>query len=155
MAASPVARRMAVELGVDLRRLTGTGVQGRVTKADVESAAAGAAGGAPTKATASPSAPAGQGSSPVANAKGDVTLQELSRVQQVVVRRMSESKATVPEFTVSMDVDMEAAIALSGQVAGRIDEVKPVAQIIAETVAEFEAVTAELGRKYGTAGVPA
>jgi enoyl-[acyl-carrier protein] reductase II len=45
--------------------------------------------------------------------------------------------------------DMEASIALSGQVAGRIDEVKPVAQIIAETVAEFEAITAQLGAKYG------
>jgi enoyl-[acyl-carrier protein] reductase II len=45
--------------------------------------------------------------------------------------------------------DMEASIALSGQVAGRIDEVKPVAQVIAETVAEFEQVTAELGRRFG------
>src|SRR5579864_3096620 len=44
--------------------------------------------------------------------------------------------------------DMEASIALSGQVAGRIDEVKPVAQVIAEIVAEFEAVTAEMGRQY-------
>jgi enoyl-[acyl-carrier protein] reductase II len=51
--------------------------------------------------------------------------------------------------------DMEAAIALSGQVAGRIDEVKPVAQILSETIAEFEAVTAELGRKYGRVGEPA
>ena len=47
---------------------------------------------------------------------------------------------------------MEAAIALSGQVAGRIDSVKPVADIIRETVAEFEAVTAELGAKYGRVG---
>ena len=51
--------------------------------------------------------------------------------------------------------DMEAAIALSGQVAGRIDSVKPVAQIIAETIAEFEAVMAELGTKYGRVGAPA
>ncbi len=51
--------------------------------------------------------------------------------------------------------DMEAAIALTGQVAGRIDSVKPVAQIIRETVEEFEAVIAELGRKYGTVGAPA
>ena len=57
------------------------------------------------------------------------------------------------EFGHALDLyfggDMEASIALSGQVAGRIDEVKPVAQVIAETVAEFEAVTAELGRRYG------
>jgi enoyl-[acyl-carrier protein] reductase II len=45
--------------------------------------------------------------------------------------------------------DPECSIALTGQVAGRIDKVKPVAEIIAETVAEFEAVTAALGRQYG------
>lgn len=47
--------------------------------------------------------------------------------------------------------DMEASIALSGQVAGRIDSIKPVAQIIAETVAEFEATVADLGARYGRA----
>lgn len=51
--------------------------------------------------------------------------------------------------------DMEASIALSGQVAGRIDAVKPVAQIIRETVEEFEAVTAELGARYGKVAEPA
>ena len=61
------------------------------------------------------------------------------------------------EFGRALDLyfggDMEASIALSGQVAGRIDSVKPVAQIIAETVAEFEATVAEMGRRYGV--VPA
>ena len=47
--------------------------------------------------------------------------------------------------------DMEASIALSGQVAGRIDSVKPVAQVIAETVAEFEATAGEMGRRFGAA----
>ena len=51
--------------------------------------------------------------------------------------------------------DMEAAIALTGQVAGRIDSVKPVAQILNETIAEFEAVMAELGAKYGRVGASA
>ncbi|WP_374572609.1 NAD(P)H-dependent flavin oxidoreductase [Phenylobacterium sp.] len=45
--------------------------------------------------------------------------------------------------------DMESSIALSGQVAGRIDEVKPVAEVIAETVAEFEETITALGRQYG------
>jgi enoyl-[acyl-carrier protein] reductase II len=45
--------------------------------------------------------------------------------------------------------DMEASIALSGQVAGRIDSVKSVAEVIAETVAEFEATMREMGRRYG------
>jgi enoyl-[acyl-carrier protein] reductase II len=57
------------------------------------------------------------------------------------------------EFGNALDLyfggDMEASIALSGQVAGRIDEVKPVARIIQETVEEFEATVAEIGAKYG------
>lgn len=51
--------------------------------------------------------------------------------------------------------DMEAAIALTGQVAGRIDSVKPVAQVISETVAEFEAVMTEMGERFGKAGAKA
>ncbi|HSM94699.1 MAG TPA: nitronate monooxygenase, partial [Rhizomicrobium sp.] len=56
------------------------------------------------------------------------------------------------EFGNAMDLyfggDMEAAIALSGQVAGRIDSIKPVKQIIDETVAEFHETIAGLARKY-------
>ena len=59
------------------------------------------------------------------------------------------------EFGRSQDLyfggDMEASIALSGQVAGRIDSVKPVADVIAETVAEFEATMTELGKRFGRA----
>ena len=51
--------------------------------------------------------------------------------------------------------DMEAAIALTGQVAGRIDTVKPVAQIIAETMAEFDETIAALGARYGQVRQPA
>ena len=46
--------------------------------------------------------------------------------------------------------DLESSIPLTGQVAGRIDSVKPVAQVIAETVAEFEETVAEMGRRYGS-----
>jgi enoyl-[acyl-carrier protein] reductase II len=57
------------------------------------------------------------------------------------------------EFGNALDLyfggDMEASIALSGQVAGRIDSVKPVKQVIDETMAEFDAVMAELSAKYG------
>jgi enoyl-[acyl-carrier protein] reductase II len=61
-------------------------------------------------------------------------------------------EAIMSEFGHSRDLyfggDMEASIALSGQVAGRIDAVKPVAQIIAETIAEFEETVAEMGRRF-------
>jgi enoyl-[acyl-carrier protein] reductase II len=63
------------------------------------------------------------------------------------------------EFRRALDLyfggDMEASIALSGQVAGRIDSVKPVAQVIRETVEEFEAVMGEMAARFGRAAVPA
>lgn len=62
-------------------------------------------------------------------------------------------EGAMKEFGNALDLyfggDMEASIALSGQVAGRIDSVRPVADIIRDTVEEFRAVTAKLGKTYG------
>jgi enoyl-[acyl-carrier protein] reductase II len=75
------------------------------------------------------------------------------RTEKTTVYEKQPPENIMTEFGNALDLyfggDMEASIALSGQVAGRIDEVKPVAQIIAETVAEFEATVAEMGAKYG------
>ena len=101
--ASPLARRLASEQGLDVAQLHGTGPGGRVVRADVE-----AARSAPAAAPAP--APAQTGT-----AKGDVVTVELTRVQQVIARRMAESKATVPEFTLTADVDMTDAVALRAQ----------------------------------------
>ena len=109
--ASPVARRMAGELGVELARLEGSGPGGRIVKADVEAAAED--GGA--EAEAEPrSAPAEAGARPSprrgeAGAKGEVEVHELTRLQQTVTRRMAESKATAPDFALTLDVDMTGA----------------------------------------------
>ena len=119
--ASPLARRLARELGVALSAVAGTGPGGRIVRADVEAAAAGGpAMAAPTPVAATGRAPAAPPAPPIAapspaelgTAKGDVTVQELSRMQQAVARRMAESKATVPDFTLQTDVDMEACVAL-------------------------------------------
>ena len=125
--ASPVARRIARERGIDLSTLQGTGPGGRIVKADVEAAPTGGAA-APAAAAAAPAAPAAPAEPAPAEpppppavvaeagtAKGDVSVQELTRTQQVIARRMAESKATVPEFTISTEVDMEGAVALRGQ----------------------------------------
>jgi pyruvate dehydrogenase E2 component (dihydrolipoamide acetyltransferase) len=124
--ASPVARRIARERGIDLSTLVGTGPGGRIVKADVEAAPAGGAA-APAAEPAAPAAPAAEPAAAPApvppapivaesgTAKGDVSVQELTRTQQVIARRMAESKATVPEFTITTGVDMEAAVALRSQ----------------------------------------
>jgi pyruvate dehydrogenase E2 component (dihydrolipoamide acetyltransferase) len=96
--ASPLARRVARDLGVDLAGVTGTGFRGRIVRADVEAAAG--AGVPATTATE------------VVSAKGATTVRELTRLQEVVARRMAESKATAPEFTLSVEVEMEAAVSL-------------------------------------------
>jgi len=104
--ASPLARRIASERGVDLASLAGSGPGGRIVKADVE----GAGAAAPAR-SAAPAAAADA----VATAKGTTTEVELTKLQQTVARRMAESKATIPDFHVQIDVDMDECVRLRGQ----------------------------------------
>ncbi|HWX44662.1 MAG TPA: dihydrolipoamide acetyltransferase family protein [Solirubrobacteraceae bacterium] len=125
--ASPLARRIARESGVDLHALTGSGPGGRIVKADVQAAGAqGARGPATAPATAqvtgTPTPKAGAAPTPaaepaalaerVATAKGETTVVELTRTQQTIARRMAESKATIPDFALHMEIDMERCVAL-------------------------------------------
>jgi pyruvate dehydrogenase E2 component (dihydrolipoamide acetyltransferase) len=135
--ASPLARRMARESGVDLSGVSGSGPGGRIVKADVVGAGTGgsataapaqpapvggsAAAPAAPAAPAAASPPAAAGDAPpsqaevlaaVATAKGETTEVELNRTQATIARRMAESKATIPEFTLVVDVDMEGCVAL-------------------------------------------
>ncbi len=117
--ASPVARRMARELGVEIKALEGSGPGGRIVKADVEAAAEGTDGAGKEEEPAEDEADSGQraaGSEEPqrgeAGAKGEVEYQELTRLQQTVTRRMAESKATAPDFALSLDLDMTGAVEL-------------------------------------------
>jgi pyruvate dehydrogenase E2 component (dihydrolipoamide acetyltransferase) len=126
--ASPVARRIARENDIDLHTLTGSGPGGRIVKADLEGAGAASsstAGAPPTAGTAqvpgsdmSPThepntaPPQAGGPAEVTTAKGETTIVELTRTQQTIARRMAEAKATIPEFTLQMEIDMEACAAL-------------------------------------------
>jgi pyruvate dehydrogenase E2 component (dihydrolipoamide acetyltransferase) len=149
--ASPVARRMARDLGVELAQLEGTGPGGRIVKADVQAAAenGGATTEAPEKGEPEPAAADGDGAKAEkakadgdgkkgkaekkdkkkddeakkdekpkeaqkaeAGVKGDVNVEELTRLQQTVSRRMAESKATAPDFSIALAVDMTAAVEL-------------------------------------------
>jgi len=102
--ASPLARRIARESQIDLRGLSGSGPGGRIVKADLPKPE-----------------PAARG------AKGVVTTVEPSRVQVQIAQRMAESKATVPDFTLHAEVDMEQAVGFRAQLrqAGRSDDTVP------------------------------
>ncbi len=131
--ASPVARRMARDLGVELAQLEGTGPGGRIVKADVQAAAENGGAKAEAKAETADEAetaeakpkekkdkpkkaeekePAKEPQRGEAGAKGEAEIQELTRLQQTVSRRMAESKATAPEFSIALTVDMTAAVEL-------------------------------------------
>ena len=115
-------------MGVELGELEGSGPGGRIVKADVEAAAQGGA------ATAEAEAPAKEEKEPEAEApekkdvpapvasggdkqagRGETTEQELTRLQKTVARRMAESKATAPDFVLTVEVDMEEAVELRKQ----------------------------------------
>ena len=104
--ASPLARRVAAGLGVDLTEVAGSGPQGRVIRADVEQHA-GALGGFANGAAA-PHGVAADG----AGAKGNSGVHELSRVQQMIARRMAESRSTVPDFELRRELEMGAVVDL-------------------------------------------
>jgi pyruvate dehydrogenase E2 component (dihydrolipoamide acetyltransferase) len=124
--ASPIARRMARDLGVELSALAGSGPGGRIVKADVEAAAQnGGKTEAPPEAApeeaprreAPKPAPAGGDAG-----KGETTVEELNRLQQTIARRMAESKATAPEFVITAEVDMQAAVEFRKQLKAAAGE---------------------------------
>ena len=131
--ASPLARRIANERGVNLGALVGSGPGGRIVKADVEVAGSEPAPATPSigarpptsagtdfdtaSATAGLDAPAKAAPSveEVSSAKGETTIIELSRTQRTIARRMAESKATIPDFTLTADIDMGRCVDLRAE----------------------------------------
>jgi pyruvate dehydrogenase E2 component (dihydrolipoamide acetyltransferase) len=117
--ASPIAKRIAKDRGLDLHGLSGSGPGGRILKADVERAAdSGAAApaaeaapaAAPEKAPAEPAGPTPGAKEKPETAKGQTEVVELTKIQQTIARRMAESKATAPHFYLQAEIDMTAAV---------------------------------------------
>ena len=107
--ASPLARRIAKERGIDLKALRGTGPEGRIVAEDVERA-----GTAPAPAAAAAGAPT------------EVEVVELTRMRQTIARRLTEAWQA-PHFQIAMSADMRAAIRLRETLVARTKEggVKP------------------------------
>jgi pyruvate dehydrogenase E2 component (dihydrolipoamide acetyltransferase) len=121
--ASPLARRIARESGIDLSAITGSGPKGRVVKADVEAAAkGGAAAPAKPQAAASSAAPA-----PAAKAMSDDAVMKLfeegsyevvphDNMRKTIARRLVEAKSTIPHFYLTLDCELDALLALRKQI---------------------------------------
>ncbi len=105
--ASPVARRMAQELGIELSQVPGSGPGGRVIKADIEAYVRQPAQAAPAPAAAITPAQAAGGV--------EYAVELVSPIRRTISRRMTESKQQAPHFYITMDVDMEAAMELRQQ----------------------------------------
>ncbi len=112
--ATPLARRAADAHRIDLERLRGTGPHGRITRADVLSAAGVAApvadAAAPVVAGPAATAPARPGTED----RGE-TIQQPTRIQRLIAARMAEANATIPQFEVQTEVTMDGAIALRSE----------------------------------------
>jgi pyruvate dehydrogenase E2 component (dihydrolipoyllysine-residue acetyltransferase) len=106
--ASPLAKRIAADKGIDLASLKGSGPNGRIVKADVESAKPGAAApAAAPKAAPKPATPTAQ---PIFTAPGDQRIPHTA-VRKVIARRMLESKQTVPHFYLTVEFEIDALLA--------------------------------------------
>jgi pyruvate dehydrogenase E2 component (dihydrolipoamide acetyltransferase) len=119
--ASPLARRLASELGVELASLRGSGPGGRVVKMDVI-AAAPPAPAPPDDAVPDDAVPAGD-------------KQPLTRTQSLIARRMTASRGAVPEFALEVDVDMSAALAMRAELRELADPAPSLNDIIVKASA--------------------
>lgn len=101
--ASPLAKRVASQKGLDLSRIKGTGPNGRIVRRDVDNAAA--------QSTATPTTAAAVTEAPASTSR---TVPH-SSMRKVIARRLSEAKSTIPHFYVSADVELDALLALRSQ----------------------------------------
>lgn len=108
--ASPLARRIAAQKGVDLHRVTGTGPNGRIVRADVEGATASVPAARPGDATPAPDRPRAQ-PSPAAPGETPHEAIKLSAMRRTIARRLTESKQTVPHYYLTIDCRLDALLA--------------------------------------------
>ena len=106
--ASPLARKMAAQAGIDLGKLTGSGSKGRIVKADIEAAVGGA-----------PAAGAAPAALPTAPPDGGYTEVPLSNMRKTIARRLTESKQTIPHYYLSVDCELDRLLALRKELNAR------------------------------------
>ena len=115
--ASPLAKKMAEEKGIDLRYVKGSGDNGRITKSDIDSYVPAVQ---PKSAPAAPAAEEVKSAkpAPVAAPAGQVSFDEVpvSQMRKTIARRLGESLFTAPHFYVTMSIDMDACVAARAKI---------------------------------------
>jgi pyruvate dehydrogenase E2 component (dihydrolipoamide acetyltransferase) len=134
--ASPLARRMAEQAGLDLAAITGSGPKGRIVKADIDAAVAGGTGkaAAPATAAAAATAPAAAaaapaGTGPSAKRTADLLemayeLEPLTGMRRTIAARLSESKQTVPHFYLTVDCQIDELLKVRKELNSRSEDYK-------------------------------
>lgn len=112
--ASPLARKIAAEKGIDLRRVQGSGTAGRIISRDLAAM--------PSRTTAPTAAPP-MAAAPV-RATGESTVQPLNTMRTAIANRMVLSKTTVPHFYLTMEIDMDKMVALRSDMNGAQSSIK-------------------------------
>src|SRR5690606_466886 len=116
--ATPLARRIAREMGLDLATLSGSGPHGRVVKADVEAALAGGGAGegkAAAAAGAAPPRPMSDEAVLKLFAEGSYELVPHDNMRKTIARRLVEAKSTIPHFYLTVDCELDALLALRAE----------------------------------------
>jgi pyruvate dehydrogenase E2 component (dihydrolipoamide acetyltransferase) len=118
--ASPLARRMARQAGIELSAVKGSGPNGRIVRADIEAARAGATVAAPAAAAvpvpvpvAAPTPPAA--TRPAAPIAAPHTMVPHTGMRRTIARRLSEAKQVIPHFYASIDVELDALLKLRAE----------------------------------------
>ena len=126
--ASPLARRIAADKGLDLSQLTGSGPKGRIVKADVEGATATAPAPAPAAAAPAPTAaaapaPASPSADAVARMYEGRNFEEvkLDGMRKTIAARLSEAKQTIPHFYLRRDIQLDALLAFRSQLNKQLE----------------------------------
>ena len=125
--ASPLARRIAADKGLDLSAIKGSGPRGRIVKADVENATAQPAPDAAPAAASAPAATAAPSAGPAADAvmamyQGrDFEEVSLDGMRKTIAARLTEAKQSIPHFYLRRDIELDALLAFRGQLNNQLE----------------------------------
>lgn len=117
--ASPLARRIAADKGVELAGLTGTGPNGRIVKADVEGAQPGAAMPAPAASAAAPATMAAPAAVPDFGIPHEIV--KLSNMRKTIARRLTQSMQEAPHIYLTVDIRLDALLKLRGELNASLE----------------------------------